>query len=929
MGQRSTFSALQPQRLLALCAALLLAAACTGQSPDSLVSKGRAHLDKREYGAAQVAFRHAIQLAPNNSAAHRWLAQAFLHEGDAAAAETTLRRALQLGDSREQVVPLLAQALLRRGQPLRVIDEFGTELLAEAASRASLQASLGTAYAVRGNPDKAAAAFAAALSAVPEYAPARVGQATLAATQGRLGEALALLDALVARQPEANEAHVLRARLLLAQGHRAAAGSALEAALAADVGDLTARSALVALHIAEGKLERAQPLLDAKVGARAASDPGMGFLRALVSMHRGDLAKAKAEAEALLRKWPQHVPTLTLAGQIELRADRAASAEAVLQSALRLQPSSATIRRLLAAAHLRQGQANRALDALQPLLSEPGADPAGVQRLAGEAYLAGGDFARAQELFEQAQAAGDLSAQARLVQMALMRGDIASATSELSTMPAGDAPARHAELTLFAGQMRRRDHVGALAAAERLRAREPTSPLGPVLAGRVRLAQGDTAAARQQFEAALALQPHHTPALRGLAEADLIGARPADALRRLEAAAAARPDDEALWVALADVQARTDAGKQAVESLRKAVQANPRSGSAHAALVQLLSRQGERRGAIEAARLAAMQNPGNLPMLELLAATLEAAGERDEALRAWQELPRLQPRAPVPWLKLAAAQARFDDRRGAAQSLRHARESVPDHESVASDLVAVLLADGQAQEAMVIAKEMQARRPQAAVGHRLEGEVHASVYRWADAEAALRKALGLEPSSSRNATALCRMLRSAGRAAAAEACISDWLSRHAADVAMREHAAEVATAAADHRGAAAHYEVVATHAPHSVLALVRWAGALGRARDPRALGVAERALALAPHDADALGAVGGLLVDNGEAARGLPYLQKARLASFDRRDIRLHHAIALAKLGRNAEARGELRDLLATAGDFPGKADIPALLRRF
>ena len=57
------------------------------------------------------------------------------------------------------------------------------------------------------------------------------------------------------------------------------------------------------------------------------------------------------------------------------------------------------------------------------------------------------------------------------------------------------------------------------------------------------------------------------------------------------------------------------------------------------------------------------------------------------------------------------------------------------------------------------------------------------------------------------------------------------------------------------------------------------------------------------------------------------WLRPADLAP-KRPDIRLNYARALVKAGRTEQARKELTALQAVADEFPGKSEIPALLKQ-
>jgi Tfp pilus assembly protein PilF len=144
---------------------------------------------------------------------------------------------------------------------------------------------------------------------------------------------------------------------------------------------------------------------------------------------------------------------------------------------------------------------------------------------------------------------------------------------------------------------------------------------------------------------------------------------------------------------------------------------------------------------------------------------------------------------------------------------------------------------------------------------------------------------------------------------------------------MRGYLAERALQAKDYKAAMAQYEAVVAIDPNNVVALNNLAFAAGRVGDPRAITYAERAATLAPRNAAVLDTFGTLLIAKGDADKGLEYLARASALAPGRNDIRFNYAKALAKAGQKDAARTELERLQAVKDDFPGKAEIPELLR--
>jgi Tfp pilus assembly protein PilF len=147
------------------------------------------------------------------------------------------------------------------------------------------------------------------------------------------------------------------------------------------------------------------------------------------------------------------------------------------------------------------------------------------------------------------------------------------------------------------------------------------------------------------------------------------------------------------------------------------------------------------------------------------------------------------------------------------------------------------------------------------------------------------------------------------------------------NLAMRVYLGDRELAAKNYKAAAAHYQVVIGIEPNSAVALNNLAWIGGELGDPRAIGYAERAVKIAPNSAAILDTYGMLLVKKGETQKGLEYLKQASGLAAGRYEIRINYAKALAQAGQRDLARKELEALQAVPEDFPGKSDIPAMLK--
>jgi Putative Zn-dependent protease, contains TPR repeats len=128
-------------------------------------------------------------------------------------------------------------------------------------------------------------------------------------------------------------------------------------------------------------------------------------------------------------------------------------------------------------------------------------------------------------------------------------------------------------------------------------------------------------------------------------------------------------------------------------------------------------------------------------VVETLARAQLAAGDSQQAISALNKLAGLQPRSAQPWVMLADVQRSLKNNEAADQALRRALGIAPDAVEAQQRLIALLLEGGKRDDALKVARDAQARQPKRAAGYLLEGEIHGTASKWAEAASAYRKAL--------------------------------------------------------------------------------------------------------------------------------------------------------------------------------------------
>ena len=158
---------LRAARLAAALAAVVVVAACSGDSEATLLSSARGYLDKHDAKAAVIQLKNLLQKNPDSGPARLLMGRALSELGDPAGAMVEYRKAQALHVADEDLLPEMARAMMLTGEAAKVTAQFaGTELKHESAN-ADLHATVGAAFALQGNVEQAKAQSARALQASP------------------------------------------------------------------------------------------------------------------------------------------------------------------------------------------------------------------------------------------------------------------------------------------------------------------------------------------------------------------------------------------------------------------------------------------------------------------------------------------------------------------------------------------------------------------------------------------------------------------------------------------------------------------------------------------------------------------------------------------------------------------------------------------
>ena len=919
----TTRKTIRKTALSTLVAALILAG-CGGETAESMVASAKAYLEKNDDKAAVIQLKNALQSNPDLAEARFLLGRAMLESGNPTAAEVELRKAADLKYHADQLVPLMAQTFLMLGQPRKITDELAKTELTTPESKAALQSTVGQAYLMEGKVDAAQTAFDAAIAAVPGYGQALIGQARIKASNRDLDGALALLDSSLETNPKLYEALQLKGVILAAKGDAGGATDAYRKVLEIKPDYLPAHSALIARALESGSLEDAGKQLEA-LKKIAPSHPQTSFLQAQLFYRQKNFKAAQESLQQHLKFIPDSTLGLQLAGAIDYELRSYSAAESKLLKVLPKTPELGMARRVLIATYLRSAQPAKALSTLQPVLDKIDQDSS-MLALAGEVFMQNGDAEKAGDYFSKA-AALDPENKAKQTSVALSylaKGDSETAYRELEKIALVDTGIT-ADMALISSQLRKRQFDLALKSIDSLDNKQPDSPLALQLRGTAMLGKGDLAGARKGFEDALAKNPAYFPAAASLANLDLAEKKPVEAKKRFEAVLAKDAKNLQAMLALAELHAKTGGNSEEVAALiDKAIVAHPAEATPRLALIGLHLGAKDAKKAVAAAQDALAVLPDRPEILDAAGRAQQAAEDFNQALATYGKLANLRPDSPQPFLRMAEIHVAAKNKEAAMQSLRKALSVKADSLEAQRGIMMLELDAGRTSEALAVAREVQKQRPKAAVGYVLEGDAYVLKKSWNEAADVFRAGIK-QTGATELAVKLHAVLMAGGKAAEADKFAASWIGDHAKDMQFRLYLAESANSRKDFASASKHYRALVEAQPNNPAMLNNLAWSLDQMKDPKAIEYAEKAFKLAPEQPAVMDTLGVMLVDKGDAERGVELLQKASNQAPQNAMIRFNLAKALVKTGKKDEAKKELDELAKLGDKFPAHAEAEKL----
>ncbi|MBB5017324.1 putative PEP-CTERM system TPR-repeat lipoprotein [Chitinivorax tropicus] len=916
-------------RVMAIAVSMALAGLMSGcereKPPAASMERAQAFKEKGDRGSAIIQLKDMLQTNPNNGEARLLLAKLFMETGEPGLADIELEKAASQNVDKVQLALLKAQSQINNGKWDKVLETLtkGDPKLASLPESLTYQ---GAAYLGLKKPDLAEQHFQAALKQKADHIPAILGLVRIAIEQKNQQLAFARIDDALKKAPKDAAALELKADMLRFIGKPKEAWDFYIKANEIDPGRVAPYLNLVVLALDEKKFDEARKYLGRFQKAAPAAYVGK-YLSAFIAYKEGKLDQAYTEVTETLKVAPNHTPAIVLAGSIAFDKGNFSQAEKFFTTALDTVPENMQLRMQLAKTWLRQGQSDKVIAAFLPIIKEH-AGNAEMAALMGQAYVLNKDYSNAILAFTHAAKLTPDSPEAitRLGVAKIYGGDLAGGLTDLQAAAKAGKGDGEAATVLAMTFLNRKEYDKASQALDLVEQLQKPNPVTYNIRGSIALARQDTAGARKAFESALKLQPDFLQAAFNLARMDLLDKRFVDGRKYLDTIVQKQPSNAAALQALAEfLMLEPGHQDEAVSWMEKANKVNP---SAVGPVMFLTNVALEERNVKKALGIAngGVAAAGDSPeMLDNLAKAQIMAGEKNQAKAAYVKMVQLQPSSATAHFKLAGIQGILGDVSGAIESTKMAIALNPRILEPYIALAELHLRNKQPKETLNIAERLKRGESTRSLGITLDGDVAMYNKQYSEAITAYQKAFSLT-SSSQTLVKLHAAKRLAGDKTA-DSLIEKWLHDHPKDMNIRFYQAEVLMRDKNYTEAAQRYETILKMSANNPLATANLAVAYHEMKDPRAKDLTTQAVKLAPTDPLVMGTVASIQVESGLVKEAIKTYQQALALDRSKLNLRFGLAQALAKDGQKEPARKELREILATEGQFAERDDAVALLK--
>ena len=482
--------------------------------------------------------------------------------------------------------------------------------------------------------------------------------------------------------------------------------------------------------------------------------------------------------------------------------------------------------------------------------------------------------------------------------------------------PYGAARLRYAQALLANGKV-----DDAIKVLDQMNAKAPEVLLAWSTRAEVALGRKEYSEARRLLDRVLVQSPADPPALRLRAQVDLAENKPADAVKNLETVAKSLPRSSEVQYQLGVANLLNKDQNAAVANLREAIRLDPSAINAGMLLSELEVARGGASEAISLLNGIVRRVPELAQARMLLARAYRATGRLDEAIDIYAAMQKQSPTNPMPIFQLGLVLRQKNRDSEARAAFETCARLTPTDTAPVQQLIGLDMEAKDYASALRRVDDLGKRDPNASVPWVMRGSILNVQGKTAEAEAAFKKALDLEPESQQALLALAQLYATAGKREEALAELKRAIDKEPTNVGALTLTGMLQSEAGRHEEARRAYEKALAAQPNSVLVLNNLANTLAERINNVEAGYAHatKARQLAPKSPVVADTLGWIEFQRKNYSQALRLLFEAAENLGNVPEVQYHLGMAHYMMGQESPALVAFQQAVKGPANFNGK----------
>lgn len=383
------------------------------------------------------------------------------------------------------------------------------------------------------------------------------------------------------------------------------------------------------------------------------------------------------------------------------------------------------------------------------------------------------------------------------------------------------------------------------------------------------------------------------------------------------------PQTPMIKYALARTYLQSGNSKQAMTELDEAVRLSPGFIDAVLLHAELHLKNGDAQSVVQELQTLNKILPGLAPGSVLLAQAYQMLGRLDDAASVLEANIKRFPQDGSYQAMLGLVRRQQNQLGESRKAFEKAIELDAGNTAIIEQLIDLDIMSKTYADADRRVQQFRQTKPESAAGYYLEGKVKAAQGKFDLAQAALFKAIEIDPNETRAYDLLIPVYARSDKVPDALNQLRSILAKRPDDVRALLLSGLIYDRLKDFGKAREAYEKVVTLAPNSIPALNNLAYIYAEKLNDlkRAGELAQKARTLAPSDSSVLDTLGWIVYRQGDFKQAANLLGQSAENNPDGAEIQYHFGMASYMMGRTEPARAALEKAVAAADDFPGKSE--------